>query len=307
MSFAGRTLVVVLTNSGGEGKTTWTESLECLADFAGLSTLVVDLDPGNRGFRNRNGEGSAFEMHWDIPPYEDSNGGDWIRNQFATYDLIIADTGANFLLAGSKASQFLGEAAMSAHAGGARVVFHAVTSPNKAGSGGLVENICARYGTKFETAVIRCDRDGSSSFQTGLDAIGAPVVDVGHLEPGFQAYRLSRQEPLSKLIRNPTPGFEVASAYIADWLEEMANNSHVCSLIGGSVRDALSPFTGSSPGPLFYVVSTLRRVSNGSLGRNAECYAAAASFKQSSPEQEELFLDAAKRLWRARKDWAEYG
>lgn len=69
-----KTLVLIMTNAGGEGKSTWAEMLAAMASFAGRDVVVADVDPGNRGYRNRNGDGSA----------NGSDGSAWCRPSVAS-------------------------------------------------------------------------------------------------------------------------------------------------------------------------------------------------------------------------------
>ena len=54
--------IIILTNSGGEGKTTLTLLLRAILDLAGIDSLGIDADQGNWALKNRSGEDIATDV-----------------------------------------------------------------------------------------------------------------------------------------------------------------------------------------------------------------------------------------------------
>lgn len=291
------TLAIILTNSGGDGKTAWTEALTCLAEIVGKSPLVIDSDGGNQCFMNRSGAHAALDLLWSerFTPLGQTE--KWLAEQLETHQMIIVDTGANFLVTSHNGSQVLNELITAALKVGVEVVFYAINGTNKAGSSRLCEAIREKFGQNFKVVTVLNNRDGSGAYYQGPEAQGFPVIEMGHLQPGFQAYRLSRQEPLLDILRNPSPGYELATARMAKWLQDILHNQEVRAIIGDGADDELSALSKANPGWTKMVSYKLADVTNGKLLANAELSAAATGFNRASPENESAFLDAAKKLW----------
>lgn len=131
MSIRKSVLAVVMTNAGGEGKTTWSETLSALARLGGLKVSVADIDPGNRGYLNRNGVSSAVSLDWAGLEYDANDPATWFDTHVRGRDLTILDTGANMLAAGGKTAEFLMGLLTLASVNDVRVIFYCVTSPKQ--------------------------------------------------------------------------------------------------------------------------------------------------------------------------------
>ncbi|RIX31848.1 nucleotide-binding protein [Sphingomonas edaphi] len=294
------TLILIINNGGGDGKTTWSEILMALARFAGRSVAVLDVDPGLRGFSTRNGPSSADRLEWSGEFDDHRELPDWL-NEVKAQDIAVVDTGANLLSAGQEVSGRLQEIAAHVHAQGGRLIIQAVTSPNKAGSGASVKDLYEQFGSTMEFAVIRNQRDGSELFGKEIDQLPVPKVTVPYVPPGLQAYRLRRALPLDQIILNPEPGFAMASALMAAQLGQIAKSAHVRSIVGDGVRETLQPlmkdlqhFEGTS-------AKTLMAISDTGLLASRGLCSNLASFSKLDPAQLEVFIPAAQALHAALK------
>jgi hypothetical protein len=298
-------LAFVLTNAGGEGKSTWAEILAALARLAGLDVIVADVDPGNRGYLNRNGDGSALSLDWsptgtDAKALPDPTS--WFAEHLAGRRLAILDTGANMLAARNPINEFIGGLIEAARRKNAKIVVFGVTSPNKAGSDELIEMMYHRFRRGAEVVVVQNDRDGSRSFKPSIAALGTPIINLPHLDPGLQAVRLRRCIPLDDVLTNPEPGFERATALIAKQLRQVAPQAAVAELIGSAATDPLNALASAAPAETLYRILDLERASNTSLDLNQKAAEAWRQFRASKKHSPE-FMDASVTLWDAEHAW----
>ena len=300
-------LAIVLTNSGGEGKSTWAEILAALARLAGLDVVVADVDPGNRGFLNRNGDGSALSLDWSPRAEADATApadpAEWYQAHLAGRRLAILDTGANMLAAANPIGQFIAGLIKIAQRNGARIIVYCVTSPNKAGSDELVEMMYQRFHRGAEVVVVQNDRDGSRSFKESLAALGTPIVALPYLEPGLQEVRLRRCIPLENVLSSPEPGYERATALIAKRLLSIARQDSVTDVIGPGAITPLEQIAGLAPFATYYRLSRLVLARNEAITVNEKVAASWREFRRSETSDKAGFLATAHALWNAQQEW----
>jgi hypothetical protein len=266
--------ILILNNSGGDGKSTWTEFLACLATLAGIKPLVIDVDPGNHGFRLRGGGGLEFGWNTSVGSGADAQA--WLEEHLGARRLVIVDTGANFLSLGAGGGgvgadvvNTVGELAQMVAQAKGRVIVHAVTSPNKPGAAELVQSIVDRFSALFEVAVIFNDRDGSRNFGGELDGLPVESVNVPQILPGLQAYRLSRSEPLDNVLMNPAPGYSAATGALAEILRQVLEQPHVRSIVGNRADEVIRTLCAHFPGHPMMQVKTLEDARDEVLTANA--------------------------------------
>lgn len=294
------TLALVMTNAGGEGKSTWAETLAAFGKLAGKAVTVVDVDAGNRGYLNRNGDGSALSLDWS--PRADNDGtapadpGLWFERHLAGQDLAVLDTGANMLAAANPISRFIAGLIQVAKASGARIVIHAVTSPHKPGSDELIEAMYQRFHRVGEVVIVQNDRDGSKAFASSLSTLGTPVISLPHLEPGLQALRLHRRVPLDMVLTNPEPGHGRATALIAKKLLMAAKQEAVTSTIGEGAAEALARLAIAAPASLYYRITSFSQTRDDLISANEALSTAWYRFRRVSKTDASGLLAAAIAL-----------
>lgn len=228
----------VVQNMGGEGKTTIAESLVCVAQMSGESVKVIDLDSGGYGYTRRNGREAAIPIDWQLDALRLPGGGQmsipqWIEQHAADVDTIICDTGANFLASGSPASGFIDELMTYIKANGGEAIAVAVTAPNKAGCGTLVEQLYNRLNSFGKILVVENDRDGSGAFER-LMLPSSDVIRFKHIDPGIQQFRLLHRVPIIELLTNPPQGYTIATAIIAERVKAFAEAPAIRSVFGAA-------------------------------------------------------------------------
>lgn len=301
-------LALVITNAGGEGKSTWAEILAAFARLAGLGVVVADVDPGNRGYLNRNGDDSALSLDWS----PSGNGGKaladpaaWFDENLAGSNLAILDTGANMLAAANPINKFVGGLIEVARRKGAKIVVYGVTSPNKAGSSDLVEMIYHRFRRGAEVVVVQNDRDGSAAFDASLAELGPAIISLPHIEPGLQAVRLRRCIPLDEVLTKPETGYERATALIAKRLMRAARQDAVMEIVGKEPISRLKALGSQAPVGTHYRVSNIELAGNVSMDANEKMAGAWKQFCAADKQNASSFLEASAALWDAEHAWRE--
>lgn len=300
-------LIVIAQNAGGEGKSTWTEAMTALGTIAALNPLVFDADPGMRGFRNRSGGEGLIELGWNESHTVGEDGMTWCQKHFADRKLVLVDTGANFFAATHRVQEYLFEAIEAALELGIKVAIHVVVGTNKAGSFRGAVDFHTRFSQHVDVVLVRNNRDGSAEFGEGkLSPNWSATVDIAHLDVGLQAYRLSRAEPLLGILRNPTPGYAIASAMIARWLLRIARAEYVRSIFGDIPERELADLSALAPGGCHFTLTSLRSVKDEALQANAAVFRARRAFRTASPDDgAEAFNLAAREFWWAEKAYRE--
>lgn len=299
-------LALVLTNSGGEGKSTWSEILSAFARLAGLNVIVADVDPGNRGYLNRNGDGSALSLDWSPTGSGQKALADpasWFDEHLAGRNLAILDTGANMLAAANPINQFIGGLIQAARLKGAKIVVFGITSPNKAGSDELIEMMYQRFRRGAEVIVVQNNRDGSGTFNSSIAQLGTPIISLPHLDPGLQTVRLRRCIPLEEVLTKPEPGYERATALIAKRLVHAARQEPVTDIIGTGALDLLRTLASQAPKATHYRISNLESADNESVTANEGVAKAWSNFREADKQNTSSFLEASEGLWDAEQLW----
>ncbi|WP_121120001.1 hypothetical protein [Croceibacterium ferulae] len=302
-------LTIVITNAGGVGKTTWAEQLNGMARLSEKKVIAVDLDPGNRGFLNRNGDDSAVPLDWSPMKIDGSapaDPGRWYEEHLAGQNLVILDTGANMLAAANSINQFIGGLIGVARENGSRVIIYCVTSPLKPGSDELIELMYNRFRRGAEVVIVQNNRDGSGSFASSLSAMGTPVIALPHLDTGLQEVRLRRRLPLDVVLRQPEPGYERATELLAKRLLAVAKQEPVIDVVGRGAMECLQTLSAGAPASLRFRLDRFMHASNDAIRANERLMMTNRQFMAAVPENEAAFFAAARAHWEAEQKWKAY-
>ena len=299
-------LALVLTNAGGEGKSTFSEMLAALARLAGMSTIVADVDPGNRGYLNRNGDKSALPLNWSVSA-ADGSAAIWFDANLANHQLAILDTGANMMAATNPINEFIGTIIQIARQRGYRIVIFGVTSPNKSGSDELIEMMYERFRRGAEMVVVQNNRDGSNAFASSLAQLGTPIINLPHLAPGLQAVRLRRPLPLDTVIQQPEADYKRATALIAECLRLVAGQQPVLDIVGPNPALLLAELASGAPKQIFYGISALSFADDRMIDANEDLAVAWTAFRRADPDHGTTFRAACVALHAASQRWGTQG
>jgi hypothetical protein len=233
--------VLILTNAGGEGKTTLTLLLRCLLDLAGAGSFAIDADPGNWALKNRSGDDVAT----DVLAWSPRAGAAAKIVAKAIGQCVMMDAGANMMATGQPIGELVFELQKCFAGEGYRTAAFIPVSPNKSGAAEGASILCDRI-DGFEKFIVLNHRDKSGNF--GQIRAGLATITVSHLEAGLQAYLDQHGWRIADVLTDPTTSSSRAAAYVGEWVRSFASDSKVRSLLTDEVCDrAISRLPGRPP------------------------------------------------------------
>jgi hypothetical protein len=157
---------------------------------------------------------------------------------------------------------------------GARIVFFAVASPNSPGTGRLVKTMRDDFGTLGEVRLVENNVDGSGEFAASLATAGLKKLPFARIDPGIQAIRLRRVEPLLNVLRNPSPDYRLAMARYASFVRDFAKHENARDIFGESAIAELQNLAAAAPTTLAYVLVQARHATDNAIAVNVALWEA---------------------------------
>ncbi|TFI57143.1 hypothetical protein E2493_16675 [Sphingomonas parva] len=287
------TVILSASPKGGCGKTTVTDATASVSVASGHSTLVVDVDDGNSGYRRRAGKGAALSLSWTTTADRTRP---WLAKNVYGKDVVIFDLGANLVASESPVTEFLGEAILQLKATGSRIVFFAIASPNAPGTGRLIRSMRDDYSSVAEVYIVENNVDGSNAFPENMGTFGITTIPFPHMDPGIQAVRMLREEPLLEVFRAPSPGYEVATARYAQKVASFAKQEAVRGLFGDDGLPEFQRLAAAAPGGLRYAIGGLRGARNEAIRANERLLLASREVRSADRTNRELVYAKAIEL-----------
>ncbi|URD60700.1 hypothetical protein M8312_13120 [Sphingomonas sp. KRR8] len=287
------TIYIVTTKKGGAGKTETTECLEALSTMSGKRCLLVDVDDGNRGLGRRVGLDRVIKVSWDAPV---SNAPHWVTKHAPAADTMIFDLGAGIDSSDLPITAYLSSIWRMLANGGARVIICAVVSTN-APTSNYIERLGKRFETLGELLVVCNNQDGSQEYPAELADLGMTKVHLGQVPSGIQAVRLSRRELLSTVIQNPSVGFTLASACMAQRLLKFAQQSFFKDFVTIDALDKLGSISSAAPRQCAYTILKRAQATDMAIKENARLAASMSSLL--APDLDDQAILAAAKSYRS--------
>jgi hypothetical protein len=251
----------ILTNAGGEGKTTLTLLVRALLDLAGRDSLALDADQGNWALKNRSGEHIATDLvGWN--PRDGAAAKIVARSDRRT---VLMDTGANMLAAGQPVGELVFELQKRFSDDGYRTAAFIPLSPNKAGAA-VGANMLSNRIDGFDKFIVLNHRDKSHNFGE-IDRTLA-FIEVRHLASGLQAYLDQFGWRIAKLLTDPKTRSSRASAHVADWVRSFALEPSMRSLLTAEVCDLAASKLPPRPPRLRFAIDTLEDAADARIIEN---------------------------------------
>ena len=237
-----RLLILILTDAGGEGKTTIALLIRALLKLMGEPVGFIDADVGNYSgaiqLQKGGGDINLKVLNWQV---SQGAAAKILKDHEGTH--MIFDTGANTSASAQEITNFLPVMRAQAAAAGYRTVAILPVSPNKPGAVGALNALAANY-PDWEHLFVRVNRDASALFEEGLNA--DRTVDLRHLQTGYQAY-VRKAGDLLAAVRSPPQGFAHAADHVANWMASFANQSLIVDVLGQGPLNALTALGRDAP------------------------------------------------------------
>jgi hypothetical protein len=250
--------VLILTNAGGEGKTTLALLLRSVLDLAGIDSFAIDADPGNWALKNRSGDDVAT----DVLAWSPRAGAAAKIVANANGKPIMMDAGANMMATGQPIGELVFELQKCFANQGYRTAALIPVSPNKSGAAEGA-NILSDKIDGFDKFIVLNHRDKSGNF--GRIREDLATVTVSHLEPGLQAYLDQHGWRIAHVLTDPRTSSSRAAAHVGEWVRAFASDGGVRSLLTGEVCDLAISRLPCRPPRMRFQVSTLADTSDASF------------------------------------------
>ena len=207
--------IVIVTNAGGQGKTTLARVLKTLFGLVGQPVQLLDSDVGNAAASVI--DASAKVVGWSARAV--------VAPQILAACIgkhVILDLGANALASAREIVDLLPQLVTDFEAAGYRNVAFLPVTPNKPGATEAVLHLAEQL-PPMERIVVRNDIDGSGQFEalTTSDR----VVDLKHLPPGYMSYVNEGGLTFLDAVQQPAPDRTEAGRVIAKWMGDFAKQT----------------------------------------------------------------------------------
>jgi hypothetical protein len=213
--------LVIVSNAGGEGKTLLARLMKSLWRLLDEPVHLFCGDPGNRAAKVD--DSSAGTLSWGV---QAMRADDIVAATAGQH--VILDLGANTLASAREIVDLL-PALQSGYEGAGYRTVDAIEA--------LAPNL---HG--FDKLFVQVNRDGSGTYDVDLSS--SDVIEVGHLQPGFQTYVRKVAGSFADAVVAPRMGYGTAGLYLAEWMLAFASQAPVHSMIG-----EVSALTGRKPVP----------------------------------------------------------
>ncbi|MFN3725993.1 MAG: hypothetical protein ACK4SZ_06775 [Allosphingosinicella sp.] len=282
------TVFITFTVKGGAGKTEVADSLEPAITLGGATCRFIDVDDGNRGMARRVGKENVTTLDWSTSV---TGAAQWVARHAPHADTMIFDLGAGIESSDLPVMAFLGSVWRLLADGGARIVICAVVSTN-APTSTFIERIARKYGDLGEVVIVCNNQDGSHEFPAEVATLPHRKLHLGNLYAGVQAVRLSRRQPLSSVISNPSQGFELASAVMARRIFDFARQPGMKDFVRPQALDRLAELSERAPKRLRFVIGTRSDATDSTIELNARLAQADAALLSPNIDDAEILARA---------------
>jgi hypothetical protein len=227
----------------------------------------------------------------------------WMSKNLADAQLVIFDLGANVLASQMPITTFLGAVVLKARAAGAPVIFMPIASPNAPGTDRLVAAMREDFERLGDVRIIENNADGSGEFLRPVGTQGYATLSFPHIDPGVQAVRMQRSDPLIDVLRSPTVGYELATARLARYLQMFLQQDLLRDIIPSEAVNEITGLATAAPTGLRYKIKDIQHATNSAIQVNAALAAAYHGFSSIDRANRDAVYDAAIRLLEAEESY----
>lgn len=295
-------LVWVMVNTGGVGKTYFSQALEAISAFQGISMSLASHDAGNHALVTMiGGEVRVGTIDYHATAETAKN---LLRHQ-ARNQVIVIDTGANSSNVDYNSLDFAVALAKECHLHDREFIPVIPSASSK--SGGLqtaLETIEILRGLGLNPHLLLNNANGAADFGPNEQLASLSYSVMPSLQPGFQAVRSEFNISLQSLIANPPRGYANAAKHFSDWLNALSKTQIVREIFD-------LPETGMMPhlpqaAQLNFVVTSKWQASDRALECNYESALREADLMRADlPDHEILksaksYREAVRSYWQCR-------
>lgn len=227
VNYVQRLFIIIVSNAGGQGKTTLARLFKALLEMGGRPVQILDGDAGNAAISVI--DPTAARLGWGVQSTVNAE----IVEAFKDRDVIL-DLGANTMASAREIVDMLPELIAAFEAAGHHTLAVFPVTPNKAGAAGALERLTQLFPAQNKLVVLN-DADGSGNFEP-LD-VPLPVARLAQLAPGFMGYvdTLSSGS-LNEAVISPAADRQIAAQHIAKWMRGFGKDLPFQSVFGSAIK-----------------------------------------------------------------------
>ena len=249
---------LILTNAGGQGKTTLAMLIKALLRMAGEPVELLDGDNGNSAAKIIDAD--AMRVGWGAKPA--------IAPDIALHcngRHVIFDPGANTFASQTDIVDLIPALLEQFKGAGYRIVALCPITPNKTGATEALLDLSSKF-RPAERIFVRNNQDASSNFEA-LQT-GASIVDLRHLNSGFMELVNTRGVGFDNAVLNPLEDQTEAAKYLAGWMRHFATQMARHGLFERSL--AVLDRVDEPTFPLSFTVGKMEQATNFALANNQQ-------------------------------------
>lgn len=257
VNYVQRLLIVIVSNAGGQGKTTLARLLKSLLEMAGQPVQILDGDAGNAAISVI--DPTAARIGWGVQSTVNAQIVEAFKDGHVIFDL-----GANTMASAREIVDMLPQLIADFEAEGHNTLAVFPVTPNKAGAAGALERLTQLFPAQNKLVVLN-DVDGSGNFEP-LD-LPLPTAKLGHLAPGFMGYVDTLPgRSFGGAAMSPASDHQIAAQHIARWMRSFGKDLPFQTVFGSAIKQI-----GQIPEPdkIRFTVERVSSTSDAQLLENA--------------------------------------
>lgn len=208
--------IIILSNAGGQGKTTIARVIKALLEIAGTAPVqILDADAGNAAASMI--DPSAQRIGWGVQATVSPQIVEAYSGQH-----VILDLGANTMASAREIVDMLPELGAAFESAGYSTLAVYPVTPNKPGATGALEKLTQSLPVQEKLLVLN-DVDGTGNFEQF--ELPLPIAKLGQLESGFMAYvNASESGSFSQAVLAPAEDHTILAQHLAHWMREFGQD-----------------------------------------------------------------------------------
>lgn len=219
--------IIIVSNAGGQGKTTLARLLKALFEINGEPVQLLDADAGNSAAMIV--DPTSAKVGWGVQSIVNP---DIVRAYRGKH--VILDLGANTMASAREIADAIPDLIREFENAGYHSLALLPVTPNKPGAADAVVKLGRQLPAENKWLVLN-DSDGTGNFEKG--EFPFPIAKLENLMPGLVAYvNDTSSRSFGDAAISPSNDRQIAARHIAKWMGDFAKQLPFQEIFGRSTR-----------------------------------------------------------------------